>query len=69
MPMSIRPETPPQAATVVSVETFGNEGFWTDALRLPQGIAALGGTPVTALQVGLSLDSDAIAAAFRGKLS
>ncbi|HXG86883.1 MAG TPA: hypothetical protein VNJ02_01000 [Vicinamibacterales bacterium] len=49
---------------VFRFETFGNEGFWTDAMRLPQGIAALGGTPVAVLQAGLSLDSDALIAAF-----
>lgn len=44
-------------------ETFGNEGFWTDALKLPQGIAAAGVTPVQALQLGLSVDVDALDAA------
>jgi len=28
-----------------SYETFGNEGFWTDAMQLPQGLAAAGVTP------------------------
>jgi mono/diheme cytochrome c family protein len=44
-------------------ETFGNEGFWTDALQLPQGIVAAKVTPVMALKTGLSVDSDALAAA------
>ena len=48
---------------VFRLETFGNEGFWTDALRLPQGIVAAGVTPVMALKTGLSVDSDALAAA------
>lgn len=48
---------------VFRLETFGNEGFWTDALRLPQGIVAAGITPVLALKTGLSVDSDALAAA------
>lgn len=41
-------------------ETFGNEGFWTDALQLPQGMVAAGVTPVMALKLGLSVDVDAL---------
>lgn len=37
-------------------ETFGNEGFWTDAMRLPQGIAAAKVTPNQALALGLNVD-------------
>ena len=44
-------------------ETFGNEKFWTDAVRLPAGIVATGFTPVQALKAGLSVDSDAFIAA------
>jgi cytochrome c2 len=40
--------------------TFGNEGFWTDAVKLPQGIVAAGVTPVMALKLGLSVDVDAL---------
>jgi cytochrome c2 len=50
--------------TVFRFETFGNEGFWTDAVKLPQGIVAANLTPVQALQAGLSVDSDAVVAAF-----
>lgn len=39
-------------------ETFGNEGFWTDAVKLPQGIVAAGLTPVQALKLGLVVDVD-----------
>ena len=42
---------------VYSFETFGNEKFWTDAMRLPAGILAKSFTPVQALQAGLSVDS------------
>ncbi|MEO5843641.1 MAG: hypothetical protein ABIQ33_02255 [Caldimonas sp.] len=45
---------------VFRFETFGNERFWTDALRLQQGIVAAGVTPLQALQLGLVVDSDAI---------
>ncbi|THD63950.1 MAG: hypothetical protein E8A49_04190 [Phenylobacterium sp.] len=45
---------------VFRYETFGNEGFWTDAVRLPQGIAAAKVTPMQALELGLQVDVDAI---------
>jgi hypothetical protein len=45
---------------VFRFETFGNERFWTDALRLQQGMVAAGVTPLRALQLGLVIDSDAI---------
>lgn len=48
---------------VFRFETFGNEGFWTDAAQLPQGIAAAKLTPVQALEAGLSVDIDALDAA------
>jgi uncharacterized protein (TIGR03437 family) len=41
-------------------ETFGNQGFWTDALQLPQGIAAAKLTPIQALQLGLNINVDAL---------
>ena len=44
-------------------ETFGNEGFWTDAVRLPAGIEAARVTPMQALSLGLQVDVDAIDAA------
>ncbi len=43
-------------ALVFRFELFGNEKFWTDAMRLQQGIVAAGVTPVQALQLGLSVD-------------
>lgn len=48
---------------VFRFETFGNEGFWTDAVRLQQGIVAAGVTPIQALQLGLSVDIEALDAA------
>lgn len=33
-------------------ETFGNQGFWTTAMRLPQGIEDRGMTPLQALKWG-----------------
>ena len=48
---------------VFRFETFGNEGFWTDAARLPQGVVAAKVTPVQALKLGLQVDVDALDAA------
>ena len=48
---------------VFRFETFGNERFWTDALRLQQGVIAAGVTPIKALQLGLMVDSQALDAA------
>lgn len=48
---------------VFRFETFGNEGFWTDAVRLPQGMLATGVTPMKALQLGVQIDMDALDAA------
>lgn len=45
---------------VYRFETFGNEGFWTDAMRLPQGVLAAKFTPIQALKAGLQVDSEAI---------
>ena len=40
--------------------TFGNEGFWTDAVRMPAGLKAAKVTPLQALKLGLSVDVDAL---------
>ncbi len=48
---------------VFRFETFGNEGFWTDAARVPQGVVAAKVTPLMALKLGLSVDVDALDAA------
>ncbi len=45
---------------VFRYETFGNEAFWTDAARLPEGIVTAGITPVQALQLGLHVDVEAL---------
>ena len=45
---------------VFRFETFGNEGFWTDAVRTPQGMVAAKVTPMQALQLGLSVDVEAL---------
>jgi cytochrome c553 len=53
---------------VFRFETFGNEGFWTDAMRLPQGMAAAKVTLLDALKAGLQIDIEAVPAALKEKL-
>ncbi len=50
-------------------ETFGNEGFWTDAVRLPAGMMAARVTPLQALQLGIMVDIDALDAATQTALA
>jgi hypothetical protein len=54
---------------VFRFETFGNEGFWTDAVRLPAGMAAAKVTPLQALQLGLQVDADRIDGATKSQLA
>lgn len=54
---------------VFRFETFGNERFWTDALQLQQGMVARGVTPIRALQLGLSIDVDALSEPMRNALA
>jgi uncharacterized protein (TIGR03437 family) len=51
---------PASGKDVFRFETFGNQGFWTDAMQLPQGLMAARITPVQALQLGLSVNVDAL---------
>lgn len=53
---------------VYRFETFGNEGFWTRALRLPQGMATSELTIAGALQLGLNFDIDAVPTALQEQL-
>ena len=53
---------------VFRFETFGNEGFWTDAVRMPQGLKAASVTPLQALKLGLSVDVNAPDAKTRDSL-
>ncbi len=43
---------------VFRMETFGNENFWTDAVKLPQGVVAAGFTPKQALMAGYNVNVD-----------
>jgi len=50
---------------VFRFETFNNERFFTDALRLPAGMMAAGVTPRQMLAVGVNVDADMLPAAIR----
>ncbi|MBC8086314.1 MAG: hypothetical protein H7Z40_03555 [Phycisphaerae bacterium] len=50
---------------VYRFETFGNEGFWTEAARMPQGMMSAKVTPKQALEAGLQIDIEAIDPALR----
>lgn len=55
-----RDAEPIDGRSVFRFETFGNEGFWTDAMQLPQGIAGAGVTPLNALALGLNVNVEAL---------
>ena len=54
---------------VFRFETFGNEGFWTDAVRLPAGVKAARVSPLQALELGLQIDVDAVDGPTKAKLT
>jgi len=43
---------------VFRFETFGNEGFWTDALRWLRGIRESRATPLKVLAAGMLIDAE-----------
>ena len=64
-----------EGGNIFRFDTFGDEAFWGDALKLHQAIqgANFGGvgpgvSPKTALQVGLKVDADALPRKLRGQL-
>jgi len=59
-PVEVPVDNVAKGKTIFSYETFGNEGFWTDAMQLPQGIAAAGVTPLNALSLGLNVNVNAL---------
>lgn len=56
-----------QGRTIFRFDTFGDETFWTDTLRMHEVIAA-NVSPAVALQVGLKVDVDALPPALRAGL-
>lgn len=59
---SEHPNPVAQGREVFRYETFGNQGFWTDAMQLPQGLAEAKVTPLTALSLGLNVNVEALSA-------
>jgi len=49
-------------------ETFGDEGFWTTAVRMPQGMKAAKLTLLDALKAGVSIDADMVPADLKATL-
>ncbi|MBA3497398.1 MAG: hypothetical protein H0T86_09855 [Gemmatimonadales bacterium] len=54
---------------VFRFETFNNERFFTDALRLGAGLTAAGTTPLQLLGLGVNIDVDALPADLRQTLT
>lgn len=59
---------PTAGREVFRFETFGNEGFWTDAMRLPQGMKKEKVTPLDLLETGFHIDAAALPADLRRML-
>jgi len=53
-----------EGRTIFRFDTFGDETFWTDTLRMHEVIRSAV-SPATALQVGLKVDADALPAAVK----
>ena len=60
----LNPALVAQGKQIFRFETYGDESFWTDTLRLNQVIQA-SVSPATALSVGLKVDVDALPAAVK----
>ncbi len=54
---------------VFRFETFGNEGFWTDALRWLRGIRESRVTPLKVLAAGMLIDAEKVDSALLARLS
>lgn len=59
---ALDPQLVQEGEQIFRYETFGNETFWTDVLKMNQVIEA-GVSPTTALSVGLKVDASALPAA------
>lgn len=68
-PLPLRKGDAAAGREVFRFETFGDEGFWTDAVRMPQGMKQAKVTPLAALKTGVSVDSERIPAALRSALA
>jgi mono/diheme cytochrome c family protein len=66
-PEPLDPALVAQGKTVFRFDTFGDETFWTDTLRMHEVIRT-GVSPATALSVGLKVDMDTLPAQVRADL-
>jgi hypothetical protein len=66
-PAPLDPALVAQGKTIFRFDTFGDETFWTDTLRLHEVIRS-GVSPTTALAVGLKVDLDTLPAQVRSDL-
>lgn len=57
-----------QGKEIFRFDTFGDEKYWTDTLRMHEVVQG-GVTPATALSVGLKVDADALPAALKAALA
>jgi mono/diheme cytochrome c family protein len=57
-----------QGKTIFRTDTYGDESFWTDTLRMHEVIAS-SVSPATALSVGLKVDLDALPQAVRDAIT
>ncbi|HUR21652.1 MAG TPA: hypothetical protein VMZ90_12630 [Vicinamibacterales bacterium] len=60
--------SPTAGRDVFQLETFGNERFWTDAVRLPAGLVSIGVTPNQLLRLGMAIDVDKLPTALKTTL-
>src|SRR5262245_41165035 len=51
-------QRPLEGQAIFRFDTFGDEQFWTDVLRMPEALDTV--TPTTALSVGLKVDVEAL---------
>lgn len=65
---AVKPDPVKMGQEVFRFETFDNQKFWTDAMRLPQGIAKAGVTPLDALALGLNVNAEALSPATKAAL-
>src|SRR5690242_16673766 len=57
-PTAPSPAAVSQGKDIFRFDTFGDETFWTDALRLHEVVQTI--SPATALSVGLKVDADTL---------
>ena len=67
-PAPLDPLLVAQGKTVFRFDTFGDETFWTDTLRMHEVIRT-GVSPATALSVGLKVDADTLPQSVRDALA